>query len=1032
MREAFHFYDEAALLERLSRGLKKHSQEVIFLVGAPLSAPVAHGGPGVPGVEGVIDLIRSEFEDDLAQSSALSQTLQSAGVRQYQAAFEFLQGRRGQQIANAIIRKAVVSARLPGIGFAETQVEGQTATDDACRLMEYDTEGWFLSPGTENLGKLAANYPGRFGKSILTTNFDPLVEVALRRAGGAYFRTTLHSDGNVSQTEGTGCHVIHLHGYWYGSDTLHTGRQLTQSRPRLRDSLGQLLRNKLVVVCAYGAWDDAFTEALIDVVRDDTAYPEIIWTFHLDVPDVGEQLSVRLEPGIDRGRVNLYAGIDCHTLFPKLYQAWLRLEPECPTSVVGRSNPVRVGGALSAELEASRDTQTIVEGDVEDRPPLVEICVGREAELKSLKHSPAKIVFLTGLGGQGKSTLAARYFTGCQNDGSFSVYVWRDCKEESERFENQLASVAEKLSGGKISGEDLAKQSASSVVEILTKLIGDLKVLFVFDNVDHYVDVEAERMAGSPAIFIDCLLRSVSPSRAVFTCRPSVAYDSPFVHSCRLEGIDFDAAVQLFSQRGASSEAHEIRDAHSLTEGHAFWLDLLAIQVAKPASNVKLSALVKVIGSGGGPLPDNTLNSIWMTLKDREQTVLRSMAETVKPETEVEIGEYLHDQMHFNKLMRALKTLRALNLVVVKRRADAADVLELHPMVRQFVRRRFTRPERLSFIDAIIQVYQRYIGNNRSHLLDRPPLSFLQYWTQNAELDIAAGKFSEAFITLAEVASAFRSSRYPREFTRTARLLFSAVDWIAEHSKFKGFDVVFYYQTELLGYLGEYQEVEELLEKYQATVSEKDARYILYCELRCRLYWVRGEFTKAVEWGKIGQTLKDSGVDTRHDVTHALALAERDAGRPESALPLFLKGRALSEILDPDEFDDHSDGAYYGNIGRCLHFMGQTDSALICYQKSALLLEKHGMNQHFVNEGFIRAWIAELFVAREQFRLAQVFLRAAYLKWEHVSPPRAATVAQLLKQIQSRTANDVAIDDTEAEKICLNWILGRTVDAKYR
>jgi putative protein kinase ArgK-like GTPase of G3E family len=96
-----------------------------------------------------------------------------------------------------------------------------------------------------------------------------------------------------------------------------------------------------------------------------------------------------------------------------LYQAWLRLEPEGPTRVVGPYNPVRVSQVLSAELEASHDKQTIVEGDVEDRPPIVEICVGREAELKSLKDSAAKIVFLTGLGGQGKSTLAARYFTEC-------------------------------------------------------------------------------------------------------------------------------------------------------------------------------------------------------------------------------------------------------------------------------------------------------------------------------------------------------------------------------------------------------------------------------------------------------------------------------------------------------------------------------------------------------------------------------------------------------------------------------------------
>ena len=152
---------------------------------------------------------------------------------------------------------------------------------------------------------------------------------------------------------------------------------------------------------------------------------------------------------------------------------------------------------------------------------------------------------------------------------------------------------------------------------------------------DHYVDLENERMSGSATVFIEYLLRSNSPSRAVFTCRPSVEYNVPGVLNCRLVGLSFDAAVELFSRRGAASVANEIADGHRLTEGHAFWLDLLAIQVAKPASSVRLSILLKQIGSGQGLLPDNTLNSIWDTLREREQSVLRSMAETVKPETEV-------------------------------------------------------------------------------------------------------------------------------------------------------------------------------------------------------------------------------------------------------------------------------------------------------------------------------------------------------------------------------------------------------------
>ena len=122
---------------------------------------------------------------------------------------------------------------------------------------------------------------------------------------------------------------------------------------------------------------------------------------------------------------------------------------------------------------------------------MVDICVGREPELQFIKDSTVKAIFITGIGGQGKSTLAAKYYTECQaSASSFSYFVWRDCKEESERFENQLASVIERLSNGRLSGKDLAQQRVESIIQILVALIDNIDVLFDTDNVDHYVDIE--------------------------------------------------------------------------------------------------------------------------------------------------------------------------------------------------------------------------------------------------------------------------------------------------------------------------------------------------------------------------------------------------------------------------------------------------------------------------------------------------------------------------------------------------------------
>jgi tetratricopeptide (TPR) repeat protein len=786
-----------------------------------------------------------------------------------------------------------------------------------------------------------------------------------------------------------------------------------------------------VVVCGYGGWDDAFTGALMDIVRDDASFPEILWTLHSLEPRLEDEFLRLLGPGIDRGRVTLYRGVDCNRFLPHLYNTWLTLQGTAPPPPIRQSNPVRVGQGIRAEIVNRPKPQTILEGDVEDRPPLVEICVGRDPELSRIVESRAKVIFVTGLGGQGKSTLAARYFGEVQKIQSFTYYVWRDCKEESERFENQLASVIEKLSAGELSGKDLAKQSADELVEVLTTLIRDIRVLFVFDNVDHYVDLETGRMVGSVNAFVSSLLAREVSAQVLFTCRPLIFYDDPLILSCHLSGIDMGAASRLFKERGAKADEVEIADAHQMTGGHAFWLDLLAIQVAKPGSAVRLTDLVNEIRSGRGTLPAKTLTSIWTTLKEREQAVLRALAETVKPATESEIGDYLRHEINYGKVVKALKTLRSLNLVVIKRSASSRDVLELHPMVRTFIHQKFSPDERFTFIVGIIKVYRQIIGNHKSQLRGRPALSVMHYWTETAELNIAAGKLRDAFLTLEEASGAFERSAYPREFCRIARSLLSAVDWVAEHAKYKAFEIVFNAHVELLSYAGEYGEVDGLLEKYEKTVPSRDARYIHYCEMRAHSLWVRGDFTSAVEWGQVGVNLKKTGVDTGYDTSHTLALAQRDAGHPELALPVFLGERTLQEATDSEELDEKEGGEYYGNIGRCLHFLGQIDSALICYQKSALLIEKDPTT-FVLNQGYIRAWIGELLASRGQARLAGVFLRAAYLKWEHIAPPKAHKLLAMSKQLGPAGMSSAEMALGEAESVCLDWILGRSLDAEYQ
>ena len=219
-----------------------------------------------------------------------------------------------------------------------------------------------------------------------------------------------------------------------------------------------------------------------------------------------------------------------------------------------------------------------------------------------------------------------------------------------------------------------------------------------------------------------------------------------------------------------------------------------------------------------------------------------------------------------------------------------------------------------------------------------------------------------------------------------------------------------------------------MLSKYAATVPSRDARYINYCDLRCYVYWVQKRYGEAIEWGTRGKDLKEkSNVDTIYDTRYYLALAQRDAGIIDPALEHFLGSRELSSVIDPDEFDENENPAFYGNVGRCLHLIGQIEPALVCYRKSAMLLQSI-REKHVENQGFIRNWIGELLIAKDDLCAGSRFLAAAKLKWQLVSPSRNSEIDERLAKCRHLLSDCVPLDDKNLERYCIAWIFGRERD----
>jgi hypothetical protein len=340
----FHNYD--VLLERVVNS----SREIIFFFGSALSLPESEGAPGVPSVAGILSLVEAALMDTPSAFAPVRDQPDLGAA--YQKAFQQLQAYRGQDAANEVIRRAVFKSRK----VTPSQANTQGILDlNSCRALDDDFAGWHLRPSLIALGKLLANHSGRLGKTVLTTNFDPLIQTAIRTSHGMYIRTMMHDDGSLSQSEGPGIQIVHLHGYWYGTDTLHVPTQIGSRRNKLKRSLERLLQNRTLVVMGCGGWDDIFMSSLSDLVSDTELNPDVIWTFYESDEDIIRSkyahVFTRLAPATSRGRAQFYAGVDLHVFLPQLLE---RLKDGAASDEQAHINEILERlGELSPELRHS-------------------------------------------------------------------------------------------------------------------------------------------------------------------------------------------------------------------------------------------------------------------------------------------------------------------------------------------------------------------------------------------------------------------------------------------------------------------------------------------------------------------------------------------------------------------------------------------------------------------------------------------------------------------------------------------------------
>lgn len=676
-----------------------------------------------------------------------------------------------------------------------------------------------------------------------------------------------------------------------------------------------------------------------------------------------------------------------------------------------------------SELNTPKVADPVADGfdDSCDAPPPTGTWVGRADELKLLSDPTAKVISVTGIGGQGKSTLVARFLE--EHRDHFTFLDWRDCKEEANTIHTHLVRIIERLTKGRRRASDLASETFESIVRTFLTLSISQRGVFVFDNIDRYVEVNNALAVKGMHTLIEGALRSPGASKFIFTTRPKLYYENPYFSQIELHGLNIDETRELFSVRQVDLQPSELEELHELLQGHPLWIGLVARQVV--TNKLKISVLIERIRNGKeAGLPNTMLREIWSGLKPKQQKLLRYLAEFVRPEAEGRIKEIASKDFSPNQIRTTMANLKALDLVVVKSQSNGMETIELHPLVREFVRRQFSINQRTQYIAKILIFVDRAIEQLRPILTVASSFDTLQHWTMKVELLMNCGDYKQALKVLDEADEFLRSSGYSEDFVRLAERIFGSCDWgSSELVDTNEFEDICAQLVVILSELGRFRDAEDYLKRFEHTTAGATARYISVCRLRAYFYWSQQDYELAKEWGQRGVQLKaSSDIDTRYDSAHDLALAQRDSGETEAALRYFLDGADIKSVTEPSQIEIERGAPYYGNIGRTLFLMGRLDEAKSCITKSAWLLE-HKKLGTWIDAGWASCWLGEVLEKQQAFDESYICFRHAADKWRDVSPYRADKAIEAVERLTPNTSSHLAsLNDEQIEHKFHVWL----------
>lgn len=672
---------------------------------------------------------------------------------------------------------------------------------------------------------------------------------------------------------------------------------------------------------------------------------------------------------------------------------------------------------------------------VHDTPPIIECWAGRIAEMDALKIFH-KACFITGIGGQGKSALASKYLTEVA-PLNFDICEWRDFKEEELNFQTKLYQLIEVVSHNTITTKDLIGFETDALVDLFFKKLGNQKAVFVFDNIDKYIDLQRFTPSGEMKSFFEYVININHNSRFIFTCRPFIHIAMVGTYQIRLEGLKNHEIQELITKYHHNIKGNDLINlAERLyinTQGHPLWMGLILAQsrikvenIDKVLKKIERRDISKDDSNFSTIVSATVLENLWEGLKEKEKVVLRTLSICNIAESHDELSKIVSKKLNYNQFSKSVRSLKSLNLLVEK---GKEGYLELHPLVREFIKGKYDEREQESYIALYVSYLDGIIVLLKNKFGKVLPQDEIELLLKKLEILISANKFQEAIDEIRLTSDSILISGYCEEYLRLTDLLLDKILWTHKNiTNLLGFpdfiDVFFTRSAEF----GRYDLFDKYAEKYLSVFQIADANLILLKSAQCHKFWILNDFNQAISYGQSASDLIDMlGEKDIWSGKHRYNLSLRDSGveaNIDKSLIYFCEGKSLDELTDDNI--DLNFSTHYGNIGKCYLLKNEIDMALKLICKSYLAFKKGALSYHDMhNIGYAAKWISEIYSKVDNANLNSLyFLLYARNIWKNDMPGEANKIEQLISLIPHTTAvqSVISLESWQIEKYCNEWV----------